>query len=367
MFQSNLVPAIPVHAMRLWDSNTQWCQMDSGTASNAYNFGQLDALLGQASNLNADVEFTFGDTPQWAVDGSYPQASVVNQCSYTSGIASPSPPASESYWNNFVTAVVTHARGKIHAYELWNEANDPRQWSGSVARLVKMSVDAAAIIHRIDPSALVLSPSVSADSTGYSFLHQYLSSLPAGTINAIAVHSYTNGACAEDFVPAEMNSIRSAVPATYANMPIWSTEGSWGLNSQLTSGCDQGDQMAFVARYDLMMLTKGFARSYWYAYQNSQWGTLFENGALTPAGIATGTLSNWLVGATLQGCSSSDGNTWICDLRTSAGANARIVWATTWAVWYSTAGYTAVKTLNGSSTPATGWMQTGYEPLMLSN
>src|SRR5437588_931037 len=80
MFNWGLQPAFPVHAMRLWDSNTQWCQMDNGTSSNQYNFGQLDALLRQASNLNADVEFTFGNTPQWAINGSYPQSSVTNQC-----------------------------------------------------------------------------------------------------------------------------------------------------------------------------------------------------------------------------------------------------------------------------------------------
>ncbi len=40
--------------------------------------------------------------------------------------------------------------------------------------------------------------------------------------------------------------------------------------------------MAFVARYDLMMLNEGVARTYWYAYQNSQWGTLWDGSALTP-------------------------------------------------------------------------------------
>src|SRR5204862_6954605 len=132
----------------------QWCQMDRGTAANQYDFGQLDALLGQASRVNADVEFTFGHTPAWAVDGSYPQSSAADQCSSTSTANQWDPPVNESDWTKFVTAVVTHAKGKIHAYELWNEADSTYYWSGSMAQLVRMSVDAAAIIHRIDPSAL---------------------------------------------------------------------------------------------------------------------------------------------------------------------------------------------------------------------
>ncbi len=106
--------------MRLWDSGTQWCQMDRGTASDQFDFWQFDNLLDQAETLGADVEFTFGDTPAWAVSGSYPQASTEDQCSTTTDNQ---PPADESYWTNFVTAVVTHAQGRIHAYELWNEVD----------------------------------------------------------------------------------------------------------------------------------------------------------------------------------------------------------------------------------------------------
>jgi hypothetical protein len=335
--------------------------MDTGTASNQYNFGQLDALFGQASRVGADVEFTFGDTPQWAATGSYPQPAAANQCASGS---SAMPPANESYWTNFVTAVVTHSKGKIHAYELWNEFNDPNYWSGHMDQMVRMSVDAAAIIHRIDPSALVLSPSVTNTTQGYGVLKQYLSQLPPGTIDAIAVHSYTGGAWPEDAVAAEMKAVRSARPPAYANTPIWSTEGGWGLNSQFSQNAS--DQRAFVARYDLLMLSQGAVRNYWYAYPNTQWGTLWNGSALTPAGTATGTVNSWLSGGVLTGCSTSDGNLWTCNLTTSTGQKARIVWATKWAVWYSTAGYGTVKTLDGGSTQASGWIQVTSEPVLLS-
>jgi hypothetical protein len=350
--------------MRLWNSNTLWCEMDSGTASGEYNFGQLDALLGQASRLGADVEFTFGGTPAWAASGAYPQSSVTNQCGST-GLAPPDPPAQESYWTNFVTALVTHAKGRIKAYELWNEADYPPSWSGSVAQLVKMSVDAAAIIHRIDPSALVLSPSITATQEGYTFLNQYLSQLPPGTIDGIAVHSYTNGAWPEQAVPSEMKSIRAALPAAYASTPIWSTEGSWGTNNVFSSVA--ADQSGFVARYELMMLNQGVVRNYWYAYPDSQWGTLWNGISLTPAGTAMNSIENWLSGANFSGCSTSDHNLWMCNLTTSAGKKARIEWATQWGVWLRTTGYSKVSTLEGVTSPATGWVQVLQEPLLLTS
>jgi hypothetical protein len=148
MFYWGLNPAIPVHAMRLASSNTDWCQMDHGTASNQYSFGQLYALLGQADRLNADVLYTFASTPAWAASGSYPQPSVTDQCSSSSTTLAP---ADESYWTKFVTAVVTAAQGRIHAYELWNEVDYSAFWTGGMAAMVRMSIDAAAIIHRIDP------------------------------------------------------------------------------------------------------------------------------------------------------------------------------------------------------------------------
>jgi hypothetical protein len=366
MFYWGLTPAIPVHAMRLENSNTDWCQMDKGTVSNQYDFGQLDALLAQASRLDADALYTFASTPQWASSGSYPQPSDTDQCSPW-----PAPtmaPADESYWTNFVTALVTHAKGRIHAYELWNEVDYSAFWTGGMDAMVRMSVDAAAIIHRIDPSALVLTPSITATPEGYAWLGQYLSELPPGTIDAIAIHTYTSGA-PEDALPAEMTAVRSALPATYASIPIWSTEGGWGQNKDFSS--NPSDQRAFVARYDLQLLAQHVERSYWYAYPNGAWGTLqsgaWDSGTLTPAGVTSGTVYAWLAGATLAGCATGDGNFWTCELTTSDGKQARIVWATKWAVWYPTSGYTTVKTLDGRSSPATGWIQVLSEPVMLSS
>jgi hypothetical protein len=162
-----------------------------------------------------------------------------------------------------------------------------------------------------------------------------------------------------------MKSVRAALPSAYANTPIWSTEGSWGTNNVFSPVA--ADQSGFVARYELMMLNQGVVRNYWYAYQDSQWGTLWNGTSLTPAGTAMKSIENWLSGANFSGCSTSDNNLWTCNLTTSSGKKARIEWATSWGVWLRTTGFSKVKTLEGVTSPATGWVQVLQEPLLLTS
>ena len=60
-------------------------------------------------------------------------------------------------WKAFVTAVVTHSLSSpelhIAYYELWNEPDFKRNWTGTPAQLVTMAKDAYAIIHKLDPKA----------------------------------------------------------------------------------------------------------------------------------------------------------------------------------------------------------------------
>jgi hypothetical protein len=163
-----------------------------------------------------------------------------------------------------------------------------------------------------------------------------------------------------------MSSVRAAIPAAYGKLPIWSTEGGWGQNTRFSTAAS--DRRAYIARYDLMELSLGLTRSYWYAYQNSDWGTLFDlnTSTLTPAGIATRTFDGWLAAADFAGCSTSNGNLWTCNLTTSAGKKARIVWAAKSAVRYSASGFNQQKTLDGRTLSLKSSIQATSEPVMLT-
>ena len=59
----------------------------------------------------------------------------------------PAPPSSMSYWDNYVTAIATHAAGRIKYWELWNEPNEAT-YCGDMPTIITMAQHAYQIIKR---------------------------------------------------------------------------------------------------------------------------------------------------------------------------------------------------------------------------
>jgi len=78
------------------------------------------------------------------------------------------PPANLEDWRHFVDRIASRYKGRIEAYEVWNEPNWHHFYTGDIQTVVEMTRIAAESIHAIDPGALVVSPSapVSTDSSG---------------------------------------------------------------------------------------------------------------------------------------------------------------------------------------------------------
>jgi hypothetical protein len=84
----------------------------------------------------------------------------------------------DNIWKEFVTAVVKHSLSapELHIayYEMWNEPDLSRNWTGTPTQLAKMVEDAYAIIHALDPNAKVIGPTPStANQYGVHFLPDY--------------------------------------------------------------------------------------------------------------------------------------------------------------------------------------------------
>jgi hypothetical protein len=58
-------PEVPVGTLRLWDSNTMWS--DLNPARGKYNWTNLDKQIAMAQNNGAQVLYTLGVTPSWAI------------------------------------------------------------------------------------------------------------------------------------------------------------------------------------------------------------------------------------------------------------------------------------------------------------
>jgi hypothetical protein len=344
-------PSVPSGAIRLWDTGTRWSDIE--TASGVYNWATLDNSVQMAQSHGDRIEFTFGNTPAWA-------ASAVTL-----------PPANIEDWDNFVQAVATRYKGKIEAYEAWNEVNSTGFYTGTMAQLVTMQQHAYTIIKASDPAAIVLSPSFAGGGMGT--LQSFLAAGAANYIDGVAVHLYpwpVSNPTPEVNIPGWIDTYRSDMTQYgIGSKPIWNTEYGWGLNSDLPNA---DDQAAFLARSYLLWWSKGIARTYWYAYDNVDWGTLRVNnsgtpGTLTEAGNAYNTVYGWMVGSTMsQPCAADSNGIWSCQLTKANGAVTLAVWNPAGASSYATGTYTQYQDLLGNVSNITGGAVTiGTKPILL--
>ncbi len=359
-----LAPPWAVKTIRLWDAGVAWCELEPTPGQ--YDWATLDSWLDYAAATGADLVYTFGDTPGWAVPGGQ------GGCSSSEQNQAPDPSA----WQGFVSALVQHAAGRIKYFELWNEWDYNYFWSGGVTAMVDMAEQAAAIIHGAHQGLMVLTPSVT-PYDGNGALESFLHAVPptSGTIDVVAVHTYTQSSQGEGLWPEDtlygwIGKVRAAMQgAGYAGYPLWSTEGGWGANSWFSGYADPAGQRAFVARYDLALLSLGLDRAYWYAYGNPAWDTLWTSNGLTPAGTATQTLLGWLSGATLAApCSEDDTGLWACDITRPGGYRARIEWVQSGIRTVPVpSGYTTLRTLSGESEPAPRTTTVSIEPVLVES
>jgi hypothetical protein len=119
----------------------QWSTIQP-TSAGSYNWGNLDAAVNTANAAGLHVLFSVVQAPPWAAvpNGAFPK--------------------SPSQFAAFMTAMATHFKGRVAAYEIWNEENFAREVgpgninAGNYVELLKAAYPA---IKAADPNAIVLS------------------------------------------------------------------------------------------------------------------------------------------------------------------------------------------------------------------
>ena len=351
-------PSVPMGSIRLWDTNTTWNDLEP--SKGVYTWSNLDGYLALAQAHSVDVLFTFGGTAEWAASGSS------SQCGY--GPGSCFPPSNMQDWDDFVTALVAHSAGRIKYWELWNEPNEPLFYSGDIPTLVTMAQHAYNIIKSGMPTAIVLSPGIT-EPNGGSYLNLYLSAGGVSYLDIVAFHGYPSYSSygAPEGVITILNEMRSAMSSNgISSTPIWDTEGSWGLDTNLSSYA-QG--AGYLARLTILQWSNGVSRFYWYAWNDTATGTLWTNGGgINAAGVAYGQVYGWLVGSTLSSpCTMASDSTWTCSLTRSSGDQAQVVWNSATTKSYAPASqYTQYVDLAGNMNPINGSLAIGNSPILLA-
>jgi Glycosyl hydrolases family 39 len=307
-------PAVPVGEWRLWDAYVTWPYLEPKRGQ--FQFNILDKYVALAHEHNTGVLLPLALSPAWA------SARPLEKSVYQPGSAAE--PNNIEDWRVFVRTIATRYKGQIDAYEIWNEPNLPQFCSASVDQVVNLTREASRIIHQVDPRAVVVSPSAT-ETKGVAWLAEFLRKGGGQYVDVIGYHLYVNPQPPEAMLPLIDQIRQTMVDQGQGAKPIWNTEVNWFSPKPFPS---QEMAAAYLARSYVLNWAAGVQRVYWYAWDNQAVGvrTTEQDGrTLTPAGRAYGTVSQWLVGAQMGGCSQNADHTFICELRRNESPS--------WIVW----------------------------------
>jgi len=300
-------PVVNFSGIRLWDSDVPWSQLNP--APGVYDWRLLNIWMNHAKQNGQDIMYCFGRVPAWLSSDPSDKfcANEPGSCDPPWDL-NPDGTGTDQGWKDFVTAIATHAAGRIHYWELWNEFPNPKRWhfptgshgTATVQQLVRMGTDARQIIKSIDPTAVIISQSGSlrfdhpANDCGR---WEQLFQAGGGTYSdIIAFHGYTqpdgNGAPIPETEVGLLNAYNGPTPfpcvGTNPNFngfyqllqdfnltqPVWDTEGSWAASpAGLT---DPDEHAGFLVRFYALTAWLNVSRFYWYEWDNSAVGAMWQ-------------------------------------------------------------------------------------------
>jgi hypothetical protein len=152
-------------------------------------------------------------------------------------------------YSSFVGSLAARYKGRVDAYEIWNEADEPAFWPGApdpagYVALLKASYTA---IKRVDPAAKVVFSPLTGNN--YGFVAAAYAAGAKDSFDAMAVHTDTACSVAAPseyyreegklarFVFLGYRTVREIMLAHGDDKPIWMTEFGWSATSRR---CDRG-------------------------------------------------------------------------------------------------------------------------------
>lgn len=217
---------------RIWDIGATW--RDIHLAPDIYDWTRLDLVVTKMESMGQHITYVVGATPKWLAK--YP-----NNPHYAPwlGEGSNSMPYSIDEFNKFIWNLATRYKGRIKAYEIWNEPQladflYPYE-TAETNTLATMTQRAYNTIKSIDSAAMVLGASIlpRPSSGGMTRARKYLDSMKLKDypVDAWTCHIYPEGRTSQaelwkDYYNATKNEITARQTGTNK---IWVTETGLGL------------------------------------------------------------------------------------------------------------------------------------------
>jgi hypothetical protein len=361
-------------AIRLWDSGVAWRELEP--VKGQIDWARMDAALQRAEATGAtEILWVHGSTPAWAALD--PQAAGLY------GPGTSSPPDEQAYLD-ILRQVAERYRGRITAYQAWNEANIKIFYRGKPAYLAELTAKARDVLAEVDPDALLVGASSTVRAAGpvKPWFERYSAALAerGWPVDAMAIHSYPPGDQGIEERAAYVRTMKGWLADRGWTGPLWDTEVSYGDRRDFAKEVvvvPQEQAAAWVARTYLDSLALGVDRVHWYGWNIHILGVDQvdqASAAVLPAGQAFLTLQEWLGGAGWGGCTGelmeptgTAGALTTCELTTAEGGRAQILFAHAGSAEAPLpSGATEVCRLDGTCAPAEGGtLEVGEQPVLV--
>ncbi len=224
-------------SIRIWDNQVRWDQVNP--APGTYDWTVLDQVVANAQAVGAkEILYVLGSTPLWAAK--YPTADFT----YYNGPGSASVPANIEDWKTWVRAVAERYKGRITAYQPWNESNLSAMFyageQDSAVAMADLTQAAQQVIREVDPAATFTTASSTVIQTkNYvksGWFTRYLKALKQRGVkpDTISVHLYPwlkQGPANGDLKDREkgLDMAQQVMANTgYKKYELWDTEMNYG-------------------------------------------------------------------------------------------------------------------------------------------
>lgn len=277
-----------------WRFSVAWRSVEP--QKGVWDLKDVDAKIDAATQHGVDVIIGLGFPPPWA------SSTPDKACGV--GIGECAEPRDMQDWRDYVSMLGNRYKGRVKYYEMWNEPNDPKFYTGTILGLVKVTNAAYEVLKKIDPEIQILSPAPTGRH-GIAVLNDFFASGGAKYIDVVAYHFYVCPGPPEG-VYRYVGELR-AVMNNYGigQLPIWDTENGW-----VQIPLDANTQAAYAARTTILDRAAGASRIFWYQWGNCQTETLCfteaDRRVPSAAGNAMQVLQDWMIGAVVESCDSTD-------------------------------------------------------------
>jgi len=183
-------------------------------------------------------------------------------------------------WSVWVDKIAERYKGRISAYEIWNEPTmgsfphgvlTPKQYAG----LLEHSTPA---IRRQDPQAKV----VGFAGVPLPFMKNTLGLGTASMMDVVSEHSYSQIERPEANLPKQTAAVRAILAANGGEKPIWHTEQGVGGDGDgyMAPSLSEADVAALYTRNLVTLRALGIGKYFWFSAQTSPtygWAVFYED------------------------------------------------------------------------------------------